>query len=85
MDLMKHLGKENQIQNYRLIESIQGIKDKLLILEGKANMRSEIREINIGVTNRSELATNNSSVGNIHKVEELKRVISTMEYKLGNL
>ncbi len=22
MDLMKHLGKENQIQNYRLIEKI---------------------------------------------------------------
>lgn len=29
MELMKHLGKENQIQNYKLREKVENIKGQL--------------------------------------------------------
>jgi hypothetical protein len=33
MDILKHMGKENQIQNYRLAEKIEEIKEHLVFYE----------------------------------------------------
>lgn len=76
MDLMKHLGKENQIQNYRIIENIEGLKEKLVILESMANMKAEMRELSILKGNGQELSS--LEVGNPLKVEELKKVIKSL-------
>lgn len=76
MDLMKHLGKENQIQNYRLIENIEGLKEKLVILESMANMKAEMRELSVLKGNGQDLSK--LDVGNIVKVEELKNFLSKL-------
>lgn len=55
MDLMKHLGKENQIQNYKLIEKIEMIREGMGLMEKKNCIKAEVNSVFC----RSNTANNN--------------------------
>lgn len=46
MDLMKHLGKENQIQNYRLMERVEKVREAVgvMMVEGNRANRGKGKE-----------------------------------------
>lgn len=56
MDLMKHLGKENQIQNYRLLERVEKVREAVgvMMVEGNRGKGRGRKEDEEGVEGKEE-------------------------------
>ena len=39
---MKHLGKENQIKNYKLVEKIDGLREQMALVEKRISVKGEM-------------------------------------------
>ncbi len=74
MDLMKHMGKENQIQNYRLIEKMQYLKEQLSIIQAKNKINSELSIFKMNSQGDQEIY-------NINQLNQLKHIVNKIQFQ----